>query len=174
MTSFPRAEVDGLVALDVAGALIVQALDGSDRAHLDKTAGLVWRLADGKTSVEKISHRLSTEFGVAADSEVVWAALDRLADAELISERITPPSGSIAMPRGRDVQMTMENGPVRASILSAASSASGDMEEQIQKGAERLEKEVQGKEGQAKEAGEKESQAKEKLGKEAEQLMKGR
>jgi Coenzyme PQQ synthesis protein D (PqqD) len=175
MTSFPRAEVDGLVALNVAGALIVQTLDGSERACLDELAGLVWRLADGETSVEKITHKLSTEFGVVADNEAVWAALDRLADADLIFERMTPPSGSIALSRGRDVQMGVEKGPVKASILSAAASTgSGDMDEQIQKGAERLDKEVKGKEDQMKEAGGKESEAKERLGKEAEQLMKGK
>lgn len=174
MTNFPQAHVDGLVALEVAGAVIVQALDGSEKARLDRLTSLVWQLADGQASVERIADQLSTTFGVAADNEAVWAALDRLADADLIRERVTPPSGSIAASRGQPVRLAMEDGPVKASILSAASFASGDMEEQIQKGAERLEKEVKGKEDQAKEAGGKESQAKERLGKEAEQLMKGK
>ncbi len=174
MAIFPQEKVHGLVTLNLDGTLIVQATDGHEIVRLDRLAGLVWRLADGKTSVGDIARKISTEFDIAADNEAVWAALDRLADSDLILERITPPSGSVAMSRGRHLQMTVETGPVKASLISAAGVIGGDMEEQIQKGAERLEKEVKGKEDQAKEASGKESQAKEKLGKEAEKLMKGK
>ncbi len=55
--------------------------------QLRGVAATVWRHIDGARSPEE----LATALGAEADA--VWAALDELGDAELLTERVTPPEG---------------------------------------------------------------------------------
>lgn len=55
--------------------------------QLRGVAAAVWRQADGARSVEELAAAVN------ADVSAVWAALDELGDAELLSERVAPPAG---------------------------------------------------------------------------------
>jgi hypothetical protein len=96
MLGLPCAKREGLRFVEVAGAFIVQDTAGQEMARFDRITEAVWRLADGRTPVEKIAHKLTSEFDIAADNEVVWAALDQLSDSELMTERTTPPAAANA------------------------------------------------------------------------------
>lgn len=55
--------------------------------QLRGVAAAVWRQADGARSVEELAAAVNAEVSS------VWAALDELGDADLLSERVGPPTG---------------------------------------------------------------------------------
>jgi len=96
--------------------------------QLRGVAAGVWRQADGTRSVEELAAAVN------ADASAVWAALDELGDAELLSERVGPPTG-IHENVQREVVFTQDAAgsadPDAASKLEAkfdADAAKGDAE----------------------------------------------
>lgn len=80
--------------------LVVEGADGEtlvydqrhDRAHcLNPAATAVWRASDGNTTVTDITRRMSRE-GLPADEAVVWMALARLQDADLLESPLRLPT----------------------------------------------------------------------------------
>jgi hypothetical protein len=73
----PRAK-SGLLSQPLEDELILYDHSG-DRCHsLNRTAALVWRLADGEHSIEDMAAILRKELDPAADENLVWHALDHL------------------------------------------------------------------------------------------------
>lgn len=88
----PIANRQGHVARQQGAELIV--LGPNHTVHcLDATAGWLWQHADGERSVDALLSGLRAQVDANADRELVFEALDRLADAELLQARIAPPSG---------------------------------------------------------------------------------
>jgi hypothetical protein len=87
-------------------ALIIEALpdetlvydERTDKAHcLNATAALVWRLADGKNTVEEIAFRVSAQLGISDANELVWATLEQLDRAKLLIDApVRSPQGRIS------------------------------------------------------------------------------
>jgi hypothetical protein len=87
-------------------ALIIEALpdetlvydERTDKAHcLNATAALVWRLADGKNTVEEIALRVSAQLGISDANELVWATLEQLDRAKLLIDApVRSPQGRIS------------------------------------------------------------------------------
>ncbi len=80
--------------------LLVHGLDeeavvydfASTRAHcLNRMALLVWRLCDGKNSIQRISRTLTAQLGQPVDEQVVWLALDQLSKAGMLREAVEAP-----------------------------------------------------------------------------------
>jgi hypothetical protein len=94
MVTFPRAKTDGVAVIELSDCFVFQNAEGEELARLDKVAGLVFRLADGKTPVAEIAKAVAATLEISADNETIWAALDQLADAGLIRERLTPPANN--------------------------------------------------------------------------------
>ena len=58
------------------------------RAHcLNRTAALVWKSCDGRTNVPAIAERVGAQLSAPVSEEVVWLALDQLAEFELLTAR---------------------------------------------------------------------------------------
>jgi hypothetical protein len=90
----------------------VYDLDRDQASCLNSTAALVWKYADGKTSVSEIADKLSRDLGMLVDVRVVWYALDQLGKKHLLQERVTIP---LAYSR-----MTRRDFLVKAGIVGAA------------------------------------------------------
>lgn len=93
----------------------------SHRAHsLNRTASLVFEKLDGTTSLERVARDLKKTFGNAPEKELVAAAVNELAAADLLSPGAALPRRSVL--RGLAAGLL----PVVASIAvpSAASAAS--------------------------------------------------
>ena len=94
----PRARTDDLLVQDLPDETLVYDL-ARHRAHcLNRTAALVWRRCDGRTSVAELAQVLAREAQLPPDGEAVWAVLHDLSRAHLLEERIIPPEGA---PRSR-------------------------------------------------------------------------
>ncbi len=88
----PRARKAELIIKEMPDEVLVYDLI-RDKAHcLNRTAALVWNYCDGKTSVEKITGRLSKELKAPVDERVVWLALNQLDKNHLLEERVVPPA----------------------------------------------------------------------------------
>ncbi len=80
----PRARTDQLLVMDIDGETLVYDLAGH-RAHcLNGVAGIIWRLCDGRTSVDRIIPGVASATGTCPDEDLVWYALRRLNGARLL------------------------------------------------------------------------------------------
>ncbi len=78
--------------------LIVQTLDDeillfdsvADRAHvLNQTSAVVWKLANGKRTVEQLSQLTARELHAQPDTDLIWLALTQLSKANLLEQPAT-------------------------------------------------------------------------------------
>jgi len=110
-----------------AGITLRHATRGE--VQLSGVAAAVWRQADGARSVEELAAAVN------ADVSAVWAALDELGDADLLSERVGPPAGIHENVR-REVVFTQD------AALSADPDAAGKLEAQFDADAAKGESEL--------------------------------
>src|SRR5712691_3388551 len=87
----PRARVEGLVIQELPDEVLVYDLDRHRSHCLNRTAAMVWRHCDGRTSVEQMARLLQQELSLSADEEVVRWILDRLGRAHLLQRRHSYP-----------------------------------------------------------------------------------
>lgn len=85
----PRARKKGLVVREIGNELLVYDLQSFKASSLNRTATLVWRQCDGKTSLRQMNARIKAELGLPLGEPVVQMALARLHAAHLL-EPITP------------------------------------------------------------------------------------
>jgi hypothetical protein len=84
----PKARRSGVViGVDDAGVHI-------GGRELPPLAAFVWTHADGTHDVTALAHIARQALGTTIDTETVWLALDVLADANLLEERIAPPAAA--------------------------------------------------------------------------------
>jgi hypothetical protein len=80
----PKTREQGLLVRDLGDELVVYEV-ASHRGHpLNRTATLVWRACDGRSSVRAIAARVGGELGVPPDEDLVRYALRRLSAARLL------------------------------------------------------------------------------------------
>lgn len=85
MDSFPKARSKGLSVEDVGDELLVYDLD-AHRAHsLNLGSATVWRLCDGRRSIDDINLAAAEALGVEPDVNMVRQALQQLTDAGLLA-----------------------------------------------------------------------------------------
>jgi hypothetical protein len=87
----PRARTDELIVRQLPDETLVYDL-ARDKAHcLNKTAALVWRHCDGRTSVAELARLLARDANAPADERVVWLALKQLNRDHLLVADASPP-----------------------------------------------------------------------------------
>ena len=87
-----RARQDELVVEELQNETLVYDLERHKARCLNRTAALVWRHCDGRTSVAEVTALLEEQSATPTDEAVVWMALDRLSRAHLLSEPVTLPA----------------------------------------------------------------------------------
>lgn len=93
-TDNPRAALArraDLVVQDLPDETLVYDLRQHKAHCLNKTAAFVWQHCDGDTTVTEMAGLLQREMGTPIDSEMIWYALERLAQADLLEAKATPP-----------------------------------------------------------------------------------
>jgi hypothetical protein len=84
--SAPKARSEQLVIKELGDETLVYD-EHSHEAHcLNRTAALVWRHCDGRTSAAKMAGLLSKEAGAPVSEQVVWLALGQLERSRLLEE----------------------------------------------------------------------------------------
>jgi hypothetical protein len=89
--SNPLARRDGLVINELPEELVIYDTE-SHKAHcLNRTAALVWKRCDGKTSPAKIAQLLERELKAPVNEDLVLYALEQLGKDQLLTERFMRP-----------------------------------------------------------------------------------
>lgn len=109
---FPSARKTNLVVEELQNEILIYDTENVQASCLNPTASLVWKYADGKTSVAEIASKMSADLGSAVDSKVVYYALEQLDKRNLLSERGTIPT--------QYKQMSRRDFLVKAGIVGAA------------------------------------------------------
>jgi hypothetical protein len=85
----PAARVDLLVQELQDETLVYDRVQ--HRAHcLNRTAALVWRFCDGRRTVTELMRCMESELGAPVDDQLVWHALDQLAEVGLLAGPLMP------------------------------------------------------------------------------------
>ncbi len=84
--SMPKALSDRLLTERLPSELLIYDLDRNAVHCLNRTAALIWRSCDGKTTKREMADLLGQEVKTQVDEEVVWYALDQLRAARLLHE----------------------------------------------------------------------------------------
>jgi hypothetical protein len=94
--SYPLSKsASGLVEKELAGELLLCDPKSKKAFSLNRSAALVWKHSDGKTSVEELARLLAEETGTPADTRVVEFALRQL-DKDGLMEYVGLPTGEDA------------------------------------------------------------------------------
>ena len=102
----PKARKDELIVEELQDETLVYDLERDKASCLNRTAALVWRHCDGRTSVAEVAALLEEQAGTPTDEAVVWMALDRLSRTHLLSEPVTLPADRAQYSR-REVLRTL-------------------------------------------------------------------
>ncbi len=102
----PCARQDELVVEELPDETLVYDLKRHKARCLNRTAALVWRHCDGRSSVADVAALLEEQLATPTDEAVVWMALDRLGRAHLLSEPVTLPADKAQYSR-REVLRTL-------------------------------------------------------------------
>lgn len=88
----PRARKSKLVVRELAEEVLVYD-EETHRAHcLNHTAALVWKRCDGKTPVSGIAESVGKHLSSEVSDELVWLALDQLAEFALLTSGAARPA----------------------------------------------------------------------------------
>ena len=109
---YPAARRDKLVVENLKNEILIYDLERDQASCQNETAALVWKYADGKTSVSEIADKMSQNLGMLVDVRVVWYALDQLNKKHLLAERVTIPL--------QYSKMTRRDFLVKAGVIGAA------------------------------------------------------
>ena len=130
----------GLLVESTADEVVVVDEQTNEVFSLDRVAACVFTHADGSRSVTDLVAELRVSVDPDATSELVWSTLDRLADAGLLVERVTPPGGISQLNRrsllvkGAAGTAAVGAGVIFTSLIpDAAAAVSGPQSEQQDK-----------------------------------------
>ncbi len=87
----PRMREQRLVVDELPEEVLVYDLDRHKAHCLNRTAAMVWRHCDGKTSPREIARHLQREFDQPCNEDLVWLALRQLDKNNLLEEAVTLP-----------------------------------------------------------------------------------
>ena len=98
MQTFPKARKSKLIVREFADELLVYDKKRHEAHCLNRTAAVIWKHCDGRTSIAEIAGRLASEVGESGpvDERVVWHALNQFRRDHLLEETIEIPSQMLA------------------------------------------------------------------------------
>lgn len=95
----PSARRDHLVVQELKDEVVLYDLETDQASCLNETAALVWKYADGKTSVDSIAAQMAQDLETPVDAQVVWFALDQLGKKNLLQTPVAMPMEYTRMSR---------------------------------------------------------------------------
>ena len=114
----PRARIAGLVVTETAEGLHIHDTERQHTHTLHPLAALVWKHADGRTSVSELTAMAREQVGPDITDETIWSAIDSLTEANLLEGRLAPPSGAQRVGR-RDLIRRVAVGSMAAAAIGA-------------------------------------------------------
>ena len=95
----PMMRQQGLVVDDLPDEVLVYDLERHKAHCLNRTAALVWRRCDGRTTASEIAGQLTKELAAPVNEELVWLAVHQLDQLHLLETSIALPMQFAGMSR---------------------------------------------------------------------------
>ena len=104
MKHFPKARKHNVIAREFGDEVLIYDRRRDKALCLNRTAALVWKHCDGRTSIEQITDRLgkeiSREFETPIDERLVWYAISQLRREQLLEDQVEIPRRVLASMKG--------------------------------------------------------------------------
>lgn len=100
----PRMREHGLVIDDLPNEVLVYDLDRHQAHCLNRSAALVWRCCDGRSSSAEIAHRLTAELDAPFAEDLVLIALNQLEKLQLLEQPAAMPARFAVLSRRQMVR----------------------------------------------------------------------
>ncbi len=104
MKNFPKTRKKNVLTRELGDELLIYDEDRHEAHCLNRTAGLVWKHCDGRTSIEQITARLVKEFSgdldTPIDERLVWYAVSQFKRDHLLEDKIEIPKAVLASVNG--------------------------------------------------------------------------
>jgi hypothetical protein len=104
MKHFPKARKDNVIIREFGDEVLLYDRSRDKALCLNRTAALVWKHCDGRTSIEQITNRLgkeiSRDFETPIDERLVWYAISQLRREHLLKEQVEIPRRVLASVNG--------------------------------------------------------------------------
>ncbi len=95
MKHFPKARKENVIARELGDEVLIYDRSRDKTLCLNRTAALVWKHCDGRTSIEQITDRLGKEingeFDMRIDERLVWYAISQLRREQLLEDQVEIP-----------------------------------------------------------------------------------
>ncbi len=91
-SQFPLARTTDLVVREVGDEVLVYDLVHHNAFCLNRLAGAVWKLSDGRSPVGQIAQAVSRQLGATIPESVVWPVIHQLGRDHLLAYCIPVPS----------------------------------------------------------------------------------
>ncbi len=110
MKRFPKARKEKLIVREFADELLVYDKQRHEAHCLNRTAAVIWKHCDGRTSIAEIGRRLANEMGQSepVDDRLVWHALQQFKRDHLLEEKLKVPAALLG---------SMKTGPNRRQVI---------------------------------------------------------
>lgn len=132
----PQARTTGIVVDEVEGEVVVYDLGRSAAHCLKGVTSLVWRYADGQTTVETLIERLREGSAHDVTEDAVWSALESLSQANLLIEPVAGPSLAFIQSRRDALRRAAVLGAITVGAAITSVLAPASREELSTEGAE--------------------------------------
>lgn len=90
-SQLPRARREHLLVQDLPDEVLIYDLERHKAYCLNQTAARIWRLCNGRRTVEDLARALEREVGSPVDALFIWPALGQLSRSHLLEKRIELP-----------------------------------------------------------------------------------
>jgi len=112
MKRFPKARKEKLIVREFADELLVYDKQRHEAHCLNRTAAVIWKHCDGRTSIAEIGRRLASEMGESGsiDERLIWHALQQFKRDHLLEEKLEVPAALLG---------SMKTGPNRRQVIRA-------------------------------------------------------
>jgi hypothetical protein len=105
MKHFPKARKENVITRELGDELLVYDEDRHEAYCFNRTAALVWKHCDGRTSIEQITAHLGKEikadFQTPIDERLVWLAISQFKRDHLLEDKVEIPKAVLASVNGQ-------------------------------------------------------------------------
>jgi hypothetical protein len=116
--ALPRARCEGLMTETLGSELVVFDRVNNSAHTLNGPAAFVWQHADGTRTADEIAREMTRAFGVEADAQVVWYALDQLNQRQLLETQGRMPPNWQSMNRRQLLKRVATGAVLLAAVTS--------------------------------------------------------
>src|SRR5207253_295146 len=105
MKPFPKARKENVITRESGDELLVYDTNRHEAHCLNRTAALIWKHCDGRTSIEQITSRLGKEINgdleTPVDERLVWYAISQFRRDHLLEDKVEIPKAVLASVNGQ-------------------------------------------------------------------------